>query len=226
MSNSTYNGVIVLLGFCLISLPIIFISLGTAPPPITQFQSTINLETIPGDIVSEEILVSMKNINGSTPDLFDEIISVPQLANINNISELILAETEFMSNYSIDVYTGFSKEVHLFILDMVITTVPSINESKDNFMELFGGSNGTMLSYMYSHDDWHSYYIDQPSYPSVNETIETFHANFDYMITISFFADLDINGTQTTTSFERLVFVDDFGIVFFFLTNEVAWETK
>jgi len=226
MSNSTYNGIIVILGFCLIGLPIIFISLGTAPPPITRFQSTINLESIPGDTLSAEILARMKNINGSTPYLFDDIIAVPQLANINNISELILAENEFMNNYSIDVYTGFSKEIHLFILDMVITTVPTVSETKDTFMELFSGLNGTMLSYMYSQDEWHSYYVDQPAYPSVNETIETFHANFDYMITISFFADLDINGTQTTTSFERLVFVNDSGDVLFFLTNEVAWETK
>lgn len=226
MSNSTYNGFIVILGFCLIGLPIIFLSLSTAPPPLTQFQSTMNLVSIPGDALSEEILEDMKNINGSTSDLWDDISTIPQLANINNISELILTENEFMSNYSTDVYTGFSKEVHLFILNMEITSIPTVNETKDTFMELFGGSNGTMFSYMYSPDEWHSYYIDQPSYPSVNETIETFHANFDYMVSISFFADLDINGTQTTTSFERLVLVDDSGIVLFFLTNEVAWETK
>ncbi len=226
MSNSAYNSFIVILGFCLIGLPIIFISLSTAPPPLSQFQSTINLVSIPGDSLSEEILVNMKNVNGSTSDIWDEISAVPQLANINNISELILAENEFMSNYSIDVYTGFSEEVHLFILDMVVTTIPTVNETKDTFMELFGGSNGTMLSYMYSPDEWHSYYIDQSSYPSVNETIEDFYTNYEYMVTISFFADLDINGTQITTSFERLVLVDDSGIVIFFLTNEVAWETK
>lgn len=226
MSNSAYNSFIVILGFCLIGLPIIFISLSTAPPPLSQFQSTINLVSIPGDSLSEEILVNMKNVNGSTSDIWDEISAVPQLANINNISELILAENEFMSNYSIDVYTGFSEEVHLFILDMVVTTIPTVNETKDTFMELFGGSNGTMLSYMYSPDEWHSYYINQSSYPSVNETIEDFYTNYEYMVTISFFADLDINGTQITTSFERLVLVDDSGIVIFFLTNEVAWETK
>jgi hypothetical protein len=226
MSNSAYNSFIVILGFCLIGLPIIFISLSTAPPPLTQFQSTINLVSIPDDPLSEEILVNMKNVNGSTPDIWDDISAVPQLANINNISELILAENEFMSNYSIDVYTGFSEEIHLFILDMVVTTIPTVNETKDTFMELFGGSNGTMLSYMYSPDEWHSYYMDQSNYPSVNETIEDFYINYEYMVTISFFADLDINGTQITTNFERLVLVDDSGIVLFFLTNEVAWETK
>ncbi|MHA1552673.1 MAG: hypothetical protein ACTSQC_12095, partial [Candidatus Heimdallarchaeaceae archaeon] len=187
---------------------------------------TMNFVSIPGDALSEEILEDMKNINGSTSDLWDDISAIPQLANINNISELILTETEFMSNYSTDVYTGFSKEIHLFILDMEILTVQTVNETKDTFMELFGGLNGTMFSYMYSPDEWHAYYINQPNYPSINDTIETFHANFEYMISISFFADLDINGTQTTTSFERLIFVDDSGIVLFFLTNEVAWEIK
>ncbi|MHA1202596.1 MAG: hypothetical protein ACTSQ4_08755 [Candidatus Heimdallarchaeaceae archaeon] len=231
MSNSTYNGFIVILGFIIIGLPIIFISLSTAPPPLTQFQSTMNFSAIPGDALSEEILENMKNINGSTPDLWDDVSTIPQLVNINNISELIFAENEFMSNYSMDVYTGFSKEVHVFILDMVITTVPTVDEAKNTFVELFGEANGTMLSYMYMLDDWNSYFITEPNYPSVNETIETIYTNFglltlEYMVTISFFADLDINGTQTTTSFERLVFVDDSGIVLFFLTNEVAWETK
>ncbi|MHA1815308.1 MAG: hypothetical protein ACTSX1_04830 [Candidatus Heimdallarchaeaceae archaeon] len=231
MSDSAYNGFIVILGFCLLGLPIIFISLSTAPPPLTQFQSTINLETIPGDALSEEIMENMKNINGSTPILWDDISAFPQLANINNISELIFAENEFMSNYSLDVYTGFSKEVHLFSLDMVVSTVPTVDIAKDTFMELFGGLNGTMLSYMYMLDEWDSFYVDETNYPSINETIGDVFANsailnLEYMVTISFFADIDINGTQTTTSFERLVFVNDSGVILFFLTNEVAWETK
>ncbi len=226
MSDSAYNGFIVILGFCLLGLPIIFISLGTAHPPLTQFNSSINLESIAEDALSEEILENMKNLNGSTSKLFDDISSVPQLVHINNISELILAENEFMSNYSIDVYTGFSDEIHLFILDMVVTTIPTVNETKETSMELFGGSNGTMLSYMYSHDEWHSYYFDQSNYPSINGTIENFYTNFEYMVTVSYYADLDINGTQITTSFERLVLIDSSGIVLFFLTNEVAWETK
>ncbi|MHA1347467.1 MAG: hypothetical protein ACTSO3_13790 [Candidatus Heimdallarchaeaceae archaeon] len=231
MSDSAYNGFIVILGFCLLGLPIIFISLSTAPPPLTQFQSTINLETIPGDALSEEIMENMKNINGSTPILWDDISAFPQLANINNISELIFAENEFMSNYSLDVYTGFSKEVHLFSLDMVVSTVPTVDIAKDTFMELFGGLNGTMLSYMYMLDEWDSFYVDETNYPSINETIGDVFANsailnLEYMFTISFFADIDINGTQTTTSFERLVFVNDSGVILFFLTNEVAWETK
>ncbi|MHA1465948.1 MAG: hypothetical protein ACTSVO_05955 [Candidatus Heimdallarchaeaceae archaeon] len=231
MSDSAYNGFIVILGFCLLGLPIIFISLSTAPPPLTQFQSTINLETIPGDALSEEIMENMKNINGSTPILWDDISAFPQLANINNISELIFAENEFMSNYSLDVYTGFSKEVHLFSLDMVVSTVPTVDIAKDTFMELFSGLNGTMLSYMYMLDEWDSFYVDETNYPSINETIGDVFANsailnLEYMVTISFFADIDINGTQTTTSFERLVFVNDSGVILFFLTNEVAWETK
>ncbi|MHA1418832.1 MAG: hypothetical protein ACTSPO_07660 [Candidatus Heimdallarchaeaceae archaeon] len=231
MSDSAYNGFIVILGFCLLGLPIIFISLSTAPPPLTQFQSTINLETIPGDALSEEIMENMKNINGSTPILWDDISAFPQLANINNISELIFAENEFMSNYSLDVYTGFSKEVHLFSLDMVVSTVPTVDIAKDTFMELFSGLNGTMLSYMYMLDEWDSFYVDETNYPSINETIGDVFANsailnLEYMFTISFFADIDINGTQTTTSFERLVFVNDSGVILFFLTNEVAWETK
>ena len=231
MSDSAYNGFIVILGFCLLGLPIIFISLSTAPPPLTQFQSTINMETIPGDAFSEEILENMKNINGSTPILWDDISAFPQLVNINNISELIFEENEFMSNYSLDVYTGFSKEVHLFILDMVVSAVPTVDVAKNTFMELFGGSNGTMLSYMYMLDEWDSFYVDETNYPSINEKIGDVFANsailnLEYMVTISFFADIDINGTQTTTSFERLVFVNDSGVVLFFLTNEVAWETK
>ncbi|MBY9001864.1 MAG: hypothetical protein KGD64_13175 [Candidatus Heimdallarchaeota archaeon] len=235
MSNTVYNSFILLIGFCLLGLPIILISLSTAPPPLTQFQSTMNFESIPGDALSADIIENMKNVNGSSPDLwediFADIFAAPQLANINNISELILTENEFMSNYSMDVYTGFSKEIHLFILDMVITAIPTVDEAKNTYMELFSGSNGTMLAYMYMLDDWNSHYISQPNYPSINETIETIYTNFEpltleYMVTVSFLADLDINGTQTYTSFERLLFVDDSGIILFFLTNEVAWETK
>ena len=45
------------------------------------------------------------------------------------------------------------------------------------------------------------------------------------MVTVDFFADIEINNTPMTISFSRLLLLNGIGEVFFFLTNETAWAT-
>lgn len=231
MSNAVYNTFIVIMGFCLLGLPIIFISLSVAPPTIDEFNSSIIIETIPGDPFSEEVIEIVSKINGSTEDIWEDIASYSQLDNINNISDLILDEEFFMSNYSIDVYTGFSKEIHLFLLEMKVVEIPSVEQAQATFTDLFSGSNGTILTYAEYQDDWSAFHKSDTDYPDVNQTISDIYTlygvtSLEYMVTVSFFADIDVNGTQITTSFERFLLVDDSGIILFFLSNEVPWEVK
>ena len=229
-SNFAYNFFIVILGFCLLCIPIIFISLSSAPPPITRFQSTIILNTIPGDAQSPIYLNQTASINGSTTGLFDEIALVEQLSYINNITELILAEEEFLSNVSMSEYDGFSKKIHLFMLEMNITESPSdYLDVQRKYAEMFGEDNGTFISYLYGLDLWHSFTEFQGGYPSVNQTIEDLYTIYepfiDYMVTVDFFADIIINDSRITIEFSRLLLLSGVGQVMFFLTNENAWIT-
>lgn len=229
-SNFGYNFFIVILGFCILCVPIIFISLSSAPPPITRFQSTIILNTLPGDSQSADYLNQSAMINGSTSYLFDAISSLDEIMYINNITELILSEEDFMRNVSMDEYNGFSKKVHLFILEMNITTKPStFLYAQQKYQEMFGDENGTFISYMYALDEWNSSYELQGGYPSVNQTLQNlyfdFEADIHYMVTVEFSADIEINNTPMTISFSRLLLLNGVGEVFFFLTNENAWVT-
>lgn len=229
-SNFGYNFFIVILGFCILCVPIIFISLSSAPPPITRFQSTIILNTIQGDSQSADYLNQTAMINGSTSYLFEELSSLEEIMYINNITELILSEEDFMRNVSMDEYSGFSKKVHLFNLEMNITTKPSTYlYAQQKYMEMFGDNNGTFISYMYAEDEWNSSYELQGGYPNVNQTIHNLYSDFEadiyYMVTVEFFADIEINNTPMTISFSRLLLLNGIGEVFFFLTNEAAWAT-
>ena len=229
-SNFGYNFFIVILGFCLLCVPIIFISLSSAPPPLSRFQSSIILNTVPGDSQSADYLNQTALINGSTSYLFEEIISLEEIAYINNITELILAEEDFMRNNPMDDYGGFSKKIHLFLLEMNITTKPNTAlEAKEKYSELFGDNNGTFVSYMYAADEWNSSYELQGGYPRINQTIDNLYAGFEadihYMVTVGFFADIIIRNTPMTIEFVRLLFLNNSGEVMFFLTNEYAWAT-
>ncbi|MHA1953496.1 MAG: hypothetical protein ACW96U_06090 [Candidatus Heimdallarchaeaceae archaeon] len=229
-SNFGYNFFIVILGFCILCVPIIFISLSSAPPPITRFQSSIILNTIQGDSESADLLNQTAMVNGSISYLFEEVSSLEEIGYINNITELILSEEDFMRNVSMDEFNGFSKKVHLFDLEMNITTKPStFLYAQQKYKEMFGDENGTFISYMYALDEWNSSFELQGGYPNVNQTLQNlyfdFEADIHYMVTIEFFADLEINNTPMTISFSRLLLLNGVGEVFFFLTNENAWVT-
>jgi hypothetical protein len=211
-------------------VPIIFISLSSAPPPITRFQSSIILNTIQGDSESADLLNQTAMVNGSISYLFEEVSSLEEIGYINNITELILSEEDFMRNVSMDEFNGFSKKVHLFDLEMNITTKPStFLYAQQKYKEMFGDENGTFISYMYALDEWNSSFELQGGYPNVNQTLQNlyfdFEADIHYMVTIEFFADLEINNTPMTISFSRLLLLNGVGEVFFFLTNENAWVT-
>jgi hypothetical protein len=227
-SNFGYNFFIVILGFCILCLPIIFISLSSAPPPVTRFQSSIVLNNIQGDSQTADFLNQTAKINGSVNYLFDEVSSLEEIAHINNITELILAEEDFMRDVSIRDYSGFSKKIHLFNLEMNISTKPSTYlYAQQKYSEMFGESNGTFIAYMYGLDEWNSSYILQGGYPNINQTLQDLYSSFEvdihHMVTVEFFANIEINNTQMTITFSRLLLLNDVGEVYFFLTNESTW---
>ena len=227
MPSKAFNTFVIILGFSLLGLPIIFISLSTAPPGLDEFQSTININTIQGDSQSAIYLNNTANINGSTADYWDQISGLTELSDLHNITELIIQEQEFMDNVSIDDYSGFSKLVHVFILDMTIDNAPNGVTAKENYNTLFGEDNGTFISWMYAPDEWNSSYYTQPNYPDIENTLDTVYLSFgmdiDYEITVTFYANIDFNGTQYEMEFVRLIYLNSSGDVLFFLTNETDW---
>ena len=228
MPNAAYNTFVIILGFCLLGLPIIMISLSTAPPGPLDFQSTMIFNTIDGDSQSELYLNETKQINGSSEDYWDYVKPLSELSYLNNLTELILDEQKFMDNASIEDYVGFSKLTHVFILEMTIESVPSSAETIARFTELFGTSNGTFLSYYYMQTSHRSFYFTDPTYPNTTDIItqvitEYGPTSLEYLVTVTFFADIDINGTQMTTSFSRLIMLDNLGNLLFFVSDEAPW---
>ena len=62
MPNNAFNVFVIILGFSLLGMPIIFISLSTAPPGLNEFQSTITINSVPGDSQSAIYLNNTANI--------------------------------------------------------------------------------------------------------------------------------------------------------------------
>ena len=228
MANSIFNTFLVILGFCLLGLPIILISVTTAPPGIDQFNSSIIINTIDGDSQSIVLMNDVTKINGSSSHYWDSISGIPQLSNLNNISQLIINENNFMENVSILDYYGLSKEIHIFELEMNIRIAP-INaiEAKNIYANLFENSNGSFLTWMWAPDDWNASHVSQPNFPSpsINGTIDLIYSSWtiEYELTVDFYANINLDGIQKTTQFSRLIYISDFGEIVFFLSNESEW---
>lgn len=230
MSNTAYNMFVILLGFCLLGLPIILISYSTAPPGIDQFNSSIILNTIDGDTSSALYLSETAKITGDSEDYWDSLGATEYLYEINNLTQLLLNEELFMQNVSMKDYGGFSKKVHLFIVEMNITNIPTKEEIQNKYAELFRRyENGTFLFYAFTPTVYLAHHFSETSYPDVNNTIHsvysTFVGNLEYLITVQFYAEIEINNTPLQTSFTRILLLDDVGKVYFFLTDETGWTT-
>ena len=205
----------------------ILITISTAPPGLDEFQSTININTVEGDSQSAIYLNNTASINGSTPNYWDQVSGLTELSNIHNLTELILNEELFMDTVTIDDYGGFSKLVHVFILDMLIANASTSSVAKENYSTLFGSDTGTFVSWKWSPTEWNSSYYTEPNYPNINDTIDEIYLNFGvdltYEVTISFYANIDIDGVQSELEFVRLAYLSDVGEILFFLTNEIDW---
>ena len=229
MANSIFNTFLIIFGFCLLGLPIILISVTTAPAGIDEFNSSIIINTIDGDSQSALVMDNTALINGSSLDYWDQITGLPQLSHLNNITQLMIDEAKFMENVSLSDYEGLSKEVHVFELEMTISTTPlSAAGAKDSYANLFGTSNGSFFSWMWGFDEWNSSHVSQPTYPypSINDTIETIYSSWtiEYEISVNFYANIEVDGVQKTTQFSRLIYFSDFGEVVFFITDEIEWS--
>ena len=230
MPNNAFNSLVVILGFCLLGLPMILITLSTAPPGLDTFNHSIVYNTIDGDMMSGDYLNSTISINGSSSNYWDKISDPSKLPLLQNITELILEEQLFMDNVSIDDYYGFSKLVHVFELEMTISVAPtSVGEAQQTYLDLFGSDNGTFVSWMWMLDDWNSSYNTLSDYPDINDTIDSVVTNFagslSYEIVISFTGNILIGDEQMFQEFSRLIYLDDVGEVLFFLSNEYGWAT-
>jgi hypothetical protein len=227
MPNKAFNSFVIILGFCLLGLPMILITLSTAPPGLDEFQSTINIQTVGGDAQSGIYLNNTASINGSSADYWDQVSALPELTSIHNLTELILNEEIFNASVNVDDYGGFSKLVHVFILDMTISLAPTNSVAKENSASLFGTDVGTFVSWKVGASQWNSSYYTEPNYPDINDTIDDVYLDYGvdltYEVTINFYANIDINGVQSELEFVRLIYLTDLGEVLFFLTNEANW---
>ncbi|MCE7742223.1 MAG: hypothetical protein GOP50_07160 [Candidatus Heimdallarchaeota archaeon] len=228
MANGIFNSFLIVLGFCMLGLPIILISVTTAPPGIEDFNSSIMINTIDGDAQSPILIHDTAKINGSSPDYWDEIAGLPQLPHLNNISQLIVDEVSFMENVSMLDYYGLSTEVHVFELEMTITSAPlTAAGAKESYTNGFGNSNGSFYTWMWQLEDWNASHISQPNYPSpsINDTLDQLYSaeTIEYEINVDFYANIMIDGVQMTTQFSRLLFINDSGYVVFFLSDETEW---
>ena len=228
MANGMFNSFLVLIGFCMLGLPIILISVTTAPPSIDEYNSSIIYNTI-GDVQYNSTLIQeIENINGSSPYYWNDISGLPQLSYLNNISQLIANENEFLANVSTQDYYGLSDLVHVFEYEMTIRTAPlTADGAKENCNNVFGVSNGSFLTWMWTTNDWNASHVSQPNYPtpSINDTLVQIYSleTIEYEITIDFFANIDVGGVQKTISFSRLIYINDLSQMVFFLSNETDW---
>ncbi|GAJ00111.1 unnamed protein product, partial [marine sediment metagenome] len=200
MANSGYNLFVVILGFCLLGLPIILISVTTAPPTPFEFQSEIAINTVPGDTASLTYLNETSKIYGNSLyfDLLN-ITSIEHLTLISNVSQLISIENEFMKEVDTDEYGGLSDKVHIFNLEMNISLVTLSAEIIMNaYIDLFGENNsGSFIVGRVYGDVYASYHHSEQGYLDVNDTISTLvinYANLKYIITLDFNANIEIEG--------------------------------
>ena len=203
--------------------------MSTAPPTPDQYLSSIVYNSIPGDSDSHDYLIELARINGSSPDYWDTFPGAGDLSLVHNITELMIEEANFTSDVKTYKYGGWSDLVHIFDLEMNISTAPTSSSTVRNlYTQLFGYSNGTYLFWMWAPDDYEAY--DQGnSYREVNQTIDDVYTNYaigtdDYLVTITFYGYLDFNGTQMGLNFKRIMILDDFGVPLFFISNEVDWS--
>jgi hypothetical protein len=229
MSNTAYNAFVILFGFCFLGLPIILISFSTAPPGIDQFNSSVIMNTIDGDSSSVLYLSETAKITGDSY-YWNNISTTEYLYEINNLTELLINEELFLQNVSMREYGGFSKKIHLFIAEMNITSLPTKEETQSIYADLFTTYvNGTYLFYAFTPVDYLAFRFSETSYPDVNHTIHdvysTYAATLEYLITVQFYAEIEINNTSMQASFTRLLLLDNLGKVCFFLTDESGWIT-
>ncbi len=228
MANSGFNLFVVILGFCLLGLPIILISVTTAPPTPSEFQSVISINTVPGDTASLTYLNETSKINGNS-SYFDSLESTELLSLISNISQLIYEENEFMKDVDTKEYGGLSDMVHVFSLEMNISLVVQSTEIIMNtYNGLFGyQNNGTFIVHL-AMDEHYAFHYTELGYLDVNETISdvvSTYLNMKYIITLNYFADIEIEGVQQSTSFHRLILLEDDGTILFFISDETGWTT-
>ena len=226
MSNSSFNFFVIILGFLLLGLPIILIHYSTAPPTSEQFYSEINIIDTVQDGRSAIILNESAKINGSS-SYWDSLGSLPELSYINNITELIIEEENFLTNVNMQNYGGFKDNIHVFNLTMRISLWDNNTDTfYTEYNETLNGSSTFMFVKLDEETDAYSTFATE-QYPSIGDIIDEIDSRgvqLKYIITVSFNANLEREDGNYTLSFGRVILIDINEYPILFLSNENAWS--
>ena len=231
MANSFgFNFFIIILGFCLLGLPIILISLSTAPPSPDQYLSVIEWNYDETDPQALTLLNKTISITGNS-SYWDSIRGSAPLEGIFNITALIEQEENFTKYVNTDDYGGFSKKVHVFSLVMTIEKLTgNVSEMIYNvYNELYvENPHFTYMFFLNQLDTYEAHFHAEQNFPNTTATMNDIlsqHSDLDYIVYVDFHADIELNSVHVTADFQRLVLLDSSGEPVFFVTNEIGWQT-
>ncbi|MHA1115941.1 MAG: hypothetical protein K9W45_03215 [Candidatus Heimdallarchaeum aukensis] len=226
MSNSSFNFFVIILGFLLLGLPIILIHYSTVPPTPEQFYSEINIIDTVQDGRSAMILNETAKINGSS-SYWDSLGALPELSYINNITELIIGEEDFLATVNTQNYGGFKDNVHIFNLTMRISLWDNNTDTfYTEYNETLNGSSTFMFVKLDIETDAYSTFAtgQYPSIGNIIDEIDSRGIQLKYIITVTFNANLEREDGNYKISFGRVILIDNNEYPILFLSNEDAWS--
>lgn len=229
MSNSSggFNFFIIILGFCLLGLPIILISLSTAPPTPEEYYSNVEWQYNESDSQSLTYLQHIASIDGNS-SYWVMIKNSAPLDQLLNITKLIEQEENFTQYVNTDDYGGFSKKIHVFNATLVIENVEAniTAHAERIYNNLYSPEEElTFMFYLGQLDEYESFYGTNitNAEKSMYDIID-WHSDLKYIVHISFNANIELNGVQQIAFAERLAILDTNGAPLFFVTNEYGWQ--
>ncbi|MHA1865517.1 MAG: hypothetical protein ACTSVB_10975 [Candidatus Heimdallarchaeaceae archaeon] len=226
MSNSSFNFFIIILGFLLLGLPIILIHFSTVPPTPEQFYSEINIIDAVQDGRSAIILNDTAKINGSS-SYWSSLGALPELSYINNLTDLIKEEENFLATVDTQNYGGFKKNIHIFNLTMRISLWDNNTDTfYSEYNATLNGSSTFMFVKLDIETDAYSTFATG-QYPSINNTmgeIDSRGIQLKYIITVNFNANIERTDGNYKISFGRVILIDVNEFPILFLSNEISWS--
>ncbi len=228
MARVAFNVFVIILGFCLLAVPIIVVKT-TYPPGPDQFN--IQIEFNYEDEESFTALNRTLRVFSNTSIYWKDLQDLPEIVYLNNLSKMIEEQVAFNTTENMSKYGGYSKKVHLFSVSASIITLTNQTDIANYYAELFGDNGTTFLSLrkLLSYDSF-SIFDSATTYPNEMDKVSEFLDSLSlrkYLVTINFSANIIIDGVQSALSFSRLILVGEPilpSTAYFFLTNENVWQ--